>query len=92
MHERLVQQVMRLMLFRQHKFPDVPVKQTELASLINAEYKGPRKPKLSSVIIAHAQSKFMQLLGIEMEKLNLKTARAAASSSQAGGLAPVCAA
>ena len=83
--DQLVQQVMRLMLFKQQKAPDVPVRQSELAAVVNAAYKEQRKHKLSSLIILQAQLKFMQLLGIEMPSFKLKTGRSAAS--QSGGKA-----
>ena len=82
--DQLVQQVMRLMLFRQQKQPDVPIRQSELASVINAAYKDQRKSKLSSVIIAQAQLKFIQMLGLEMKKFTLKTARAGAAKGSEG--------
>lgn len=77
--DQLVQQLMRMMLFQQQKRPGVPVRQSELASLVNSAYQGQRKKGLSSLIIAQAQHKFVELLGMEMAMFKLRTGKAATS-------------
>lgn len=76
---------MRMMLFQQQKRPGVPVRQSELASLVNSAYQGQRKKGLSSLIIAQAQHKFVELLGMEMAMFKLRTGKAATSQEAPSG-------
>ncbi|KAK9804573.1 hypothetical protein WJX73_001097 [Symbiochloris irregularis] len=94
--DALVAQVMRLMLFKQQKTPDLPVKRSELTGLINAGYKDARKrAHLATAVIPEAQHRFMLSLGLEMKEIKLKgnqnqlqASQAPAGASQAGNSGP----
>lgn len=64
--EKLVAQVMRHMLFRQHAEPGVPVRREELVKIVSATYKHKRLP---GYVIVRAQAKFVDIFGYEMKEL-----------------------
>lgn len=64
--ERLVADVMRHMLFKNHQQFGVPVKRDELVQLITKTYKTRNLP---NHVIQKAQEKFKKVLGIDMREL-----------------------
>lgn len=70
--EKLLREVMRLMLFRQKSQPDVPVPRNDLTKLILASYHSSKKTNVSNAIIALAQESFAKTMGLEMRELKVK--------------------
>ncbi|KAK9804307.1 hypothetical protein WJX72_006185 [[Myrmecia] bisecta] len=83
--QRLVREVMRLMLMRQHSKPDVPVKRAELSTLINANYKNSKQRNLGAQIIPLAQYRFAEIFGLEMKEVKMTSLGAAAASNKDDG-------
>ena len=69
--EKLLRDVMRLMLFRQKSQPDVPVQRNDLTKLILASYTNVKKGNVSNAIIALAQEKFAKAMGLDMRELKV---------------------
>jgi hypothetical protein len=63
---RLVAEVMRLMLFRRHK-DGAPVAKTDLKALVNKEWK--EKRQLGPAVLKLAQVRFLTMFGMEMKEL-----------------------
>lgn len=64
--ERLIAEVMRYMLFKNHQQFGVPVRREELVQLITKTYK---TRNLSSFIIQQAQGKFRNIFGFDMREI-----------------------
>eukprot|EP00252_Welwitschia_mirabilis_P021710 TRINITY_DN5646_c0_g1_i1.p1 TRINITY_DN5646_c0_g1~~TRINITY_DN5646_c0_g1_i1.p1 ORF type:complete len:238 (-),score=45.57 TRINITY_DN5646_c0_g1_i1:313-1026(-) len=64
--DKLVADVMRFMLFKNHQHPGVPVRREELTQIITKTYK---QRNLPSEIISQAQKKFASIFGYEMKEL-----------------------
>lgn len=64
--ERLVADVMRHMLFKNHQQFGVPVRRDELVQLITKTYKTRNLP---NHVIQKAQERFKKVLGIDMREL-----------------------
>ncbi len=79
--QRLIREVMRFILLRQHAKPDMPVKRQELNNLIMPSYKGSKHRNLAGQIIPHAQLELVMTFGLEMKEI--KTV--APGVSKAGG-------
>lgn len=80
--DKLTAEVVRYMLFRSHKQPNVPVKREDLAHLITENYK---QRNLPSSVIANAQAKLKATFGLEMVEIHLsrQTKGSKNSASQA---------
>lgn len=77
--KKLVAEVMRHMLFKNHQQPNVPVRREELAGLITKTYK---QRHLPSMIITLAQKKLLATFGFEMkEYVRMKSSKAAKSAN-----------
>jgi hypothetical protein len=64
--DKLVAEVMRLMLFKNGSNPGVPVKRDDFLAVINKNYKDRRG--LAGHIITLAQAKFVSIFGMEMKE------------------------
>lgn len=64
--DKLVAEVMRLMLFKNGSNPGVPVKRDDILAVINKNYKDRRG--LAGHIITLAQAKFVSIFGMEMKE------------------------
>lgn len=69
--EKLLREVMRVMLFRQKAQPDVPVPRNDLTKVILASYKDGKKSNISNAIIALAQESFAKVMGMDMRELRI---------------------
>ena len=69
--EKLMREVMRLMLFRQKAQPDVPVPRDVVTKLILASYKDVRKGNVSNAVVALAQASFAKVMGMDMRELRV---------------------
>ncbi|DBB11961.1 TPA: hypothetical protein ACH3X3_006089 [Trebouxia sp. C0006] len=69
--EKLLREVMRLMLFRQKAQPDVPVPRNDLTKVILASYKDGKKSNIGNAIIALAQESFAKVMGMDMRELRI---------------------
>ncbi len=69
--EKLLREVMRLMLFRQKAQPDVPVPRNDLTKVILASYNDGKKSNIGNAIIALAQESFAQVMGMDMRELRI---------------------
>ncbi|CAM6120560.1 unnamed protein product [Calypogeia fissa] len=77
--KKLVAEVMRHMLFKNHQQPNVPVRRDELARLITTTYK---QHNLPTVVISQAQKKMLSIFGFNMkEYVRVKSAKAAKSAN-----------
>ncbi|XP_024396132.1 uncharacterized protein [Physcomitrium patens] len=83
--DKLTAEVVRFMLFKSHKQPNVPVKREELAQLITENYK---QRSLPGTVIANAQARLKSIFGLEMVEVHLsrqtKASKNAASQAPAG--------
>uniref|UniRef100_A0A0D6R228 MAGE domain-containing protein n=1 Tax=Araucaria cunninghamii TaxID=56994 RepID=A0A0D6R228_ARACU len=64
--DKLVAEMMRYMLFKNHQHPGVPVKREELTQLVTKNY---RQRNLPNLVITQAQKKFASIFGYEMKEL-----------------------
>lgn len=70
-YESLVGKVVRMMVFKQHEKPGVPVKRQELLEACTSEYgKRAGGSQIPSWVIKVAQAKIISTLGIEMHELS----------------------
>ncbi|KAA6415251.1 MAG: hypothetical protein FRX49_13668 [Trebouxia sp. A1-2] len=69
--EKLLREVMRLMLFRQKAQPDVPVPRNDLTKVILASYKDGKKSNMGNAIVALAQESFAKVMGMDMRELRI---------------------
>ena len=81
---RLVAEVMRLMLFRRHK-DGAPVAKTELSALVNKEWK--EKRQLGPAVLKLAQVRFLSMFGMEMKELEKAKGESKGAAGGAGGAA-----
>ncbi|KAH9539347.1 hypothetical protein CY35_15G053400 [Sphagnum magellanicum] len=79
--DKLTAEVVRYMLFKAHKQPDVPVKREELTRLVTDNHPNRSYP---GVVISNAQEKLKSIFGLEMVEIHRKskTSRSKGASSQ----------
>lgn len=66
--DKLTAEVVRFMLFKSYKQPNVPVKREELVALVSENYK---QRNLPGAVIVNAQAKLKAIFGLEMVELHL---------------------
>ncbi|KAG0567856.1 hypothetical protein M758_7G109200 [Ceratodon purpureus] len=66
--DKLTAEVVRFMLFKSYKQPNVPVKREDLVALISENYK---QRSLPGTVISNAQAKLKAIFGLEMVELHL---------------------
>jgi hypothetical protein len=88
--DRLVSEVMRVMLFRRHKDGGAPVARSDLTAIITKAYKDKRS--LPGFIIAVAQRRFLSALGLEMRALDKAKRTEGDAKKKAAGAAAAAAA
>ncbi|XP_057865976.2 uncharacterized protein LOC131073519 [Cryptomeria japonica] len=64
--DKLVAEMMRFMLFKNHQHPGVPVRREELTQIVTKNY---RQRNLPNLVINQAQKKFASIFGYEMKEL-----------------------
>ncbi|KAH9301723.1 hypothetical protein KI387_013306 [Taxus chinensis] len=64
--DKLVAEMMRFMLFKNHQHPGVPVKREELTQIVTKNY---RQRNLPNLAILQAQKQFASIFGYEMKEL-----------------------
>lgn len=77
--------VVREMLFRQRRKPDVPVKREDLAKAVAASPATQGKRNASNVAIATAQAVFAATFGMEMKKIDVSAPKAIISRGKVKG-------
>lgn len=81
--DKLTAEMVRFMLFKAYKQPDVPVKREELTQLITENYK---QRNLTAAVIANAQVKLKDIFGLEMVEIHY--ARQSKGSKNSASQAP----